>query len=77
MSEGVGVDAGLGLRRQGAFPSLMSRTDGSASQGAAAVTLANFEENSPKLRCWERPAIRPKAATSQKAVVPPLPRTTR
>ncbi len=61
----------------GCVPGSDLMTDGSASQGAAVVTLANLDENSPKLRCWDRCVIRPNAATSQKAVVPPLPSTTR
>jgi hypothetical protein len=48
----------------------------SPRNGALSVTLANLEENSPKLRCWARSRTRPKAAMSQKAVDPPLPRTT-
>ena len=51
-------------------------TLGSASHGAAATAVANFEENSPKDRCWLLRSIRPKVAMSQNAVAPPLPRTT-
>src|SRR6202042_1240672 len=51
-------------------------TDGSLSQGARAVTVANFDENSPNDRCCDRSWIRQKAAASQNAVVPPLPRAT-
>ena len=50
---------------------------GSASHGAAFVTLANLDENSPKLACCALAEIRPNAADSQNAVVPPLPSTTR
>ncbi len=49
---------------------------GSARCGAAATPAANFDENSPKDRCWLRRSIRPKVAASQKAVVPPLPSRT-
>ena len=48
----------------------------SPRKGALWVTLANLDENSPKLRCWARSRTRPKAAMSQNAVEPPLPRTT-
>lgn len=51
-------------------------TVGSSSQGASFAALANFEENSPKERCWDLRSMRPWVAMSQKAVVPPLPRTT-
>ena len=51
-------------------------TIGSSSQGAAATAVANFEENSPKDRCWLLRSISPKVATSQNAVAPPLPSTT-
>ena len=51
-------------------------TDGSLSQGARAVTAANFDENSPNDRCCDRSWIRPNAAASQNAEVPPLPRAT-
>ena len=72
----VGVDALLGLRRRAASPGSLVITDGSARNGAAAAALANFEENSPKLRCWLFSRIRPKVAMSQNAVAPPLPSTT-
>ena len=36
--------------------------------------MANLEENSPKVRCWDLFSIRPCVAMSQKAVEPPLPR---
>ncbi len=51
-------------------------TEGWASQGAADEALANFEENSPKDRCWLFSRIRPNVAMSQNAVAPPLPRMT-
>ena len=51
-------------------------TDGSFSQGARVVTVANFAENSPNDRCCDRSRISPKAAASQNAVVPPLPSAT-
>ncbi len=49
---------------------------GSLRYGADFTHAANFEENSPKLRCWLCSSTRPNAAASQKQVVPPLPRTT-
>jgi len=49
---------------------------GSSRWGAAAEAAANFDENSPKLRCWLLVSMRPNVAASQKQVVPPLPRTT-
>ena len=51
-------------------------TVGSSSHGAAVAALANFDENSPNDRCCDFCRIRPNAAISQNAVVPPLPRTT-
>ena len=42
----------------------------------AATAEANLALNSPNVRCSDRSSIRPKAAASQKAVEPPLPRTT-
>ncbi len=33
--------------------------DGSSRKGAAFTSLANFDENSPKLRCWLRRSINP------------------
>ena len=50
--------------------------DGSPRNGAFLAAVANFEENSPKDRCWLRSRIRPKVAMSQNAVAPPLPSTT-
>ena len=46
---------------------------GSPRCGAAAAAVPNFEENSPKCRCWLRWSISPNVAASQNAVVPPLP----
>jgi hypothetical protein len=60
----------------GTPPGAASMTSGSSRWGAARVTAANLDENSPKLRCWLRASISPKLAASQKAVVPPLPRAT-
>ena len=51
-------------------------TDGSTSHGAAVAAAANFEENSPKARCWLFSRISPNVAMSQNAVAPPLPSTT-
>ena len=76
MRPGVDVDAVLGDRPRAASPGSLAITDGSASHGAAAAAAANFEENSPKDRCWLFSRIRPKVATSQNAVAPPLPSTT-
>ena len=48
-----------------------------AQERRAPVTAcANFAPNSPKVANWARSRIRPNVATSQNAVVPPLPRTT-
>ena len=60
----------------GASPGSALTTIGSARNGAPFVTVANFWENSPKVRCSARSRTSPAAAASQKAVVPPLPRTT-
>ena len=68
---GTGVD-----RAVGNVPGAPVTTVGSERKGAAAVTLANFEENSPNERCSARSRTRPKAAMSQNAVAPPLPSTT-
>ncbi len=51
-------------------------TVGSARNGAAAATEANFAENSPNVRCCDRRSIRQNVAMSQNAVAPPLPSTT-
>ena len=61
---------------RGWVPTSDVMTSGSPRWGAAAAAVANFDENSPKLRCWLRCSMRPKVAASQKQVVPPLPRTT-
>ncbi len=60
----------------GWVPTSDSITWGSLRCGAALTQDANFEENSPKLRCWLCSSISPKVAASQKQVVPPLPSTT-
>ena len=57
-------------------PTADSITSGSPRWGADRVTAANFDENSPKTRCWLRSRTRPKLAMSQNAVVPPLPSST-
>ena len=57
----------------GWVPGSLFTTTGSPRNGAAADAEANFDENSPKLRCWLRLSMRPKVAMSQKTVVPPLP----
>src|SRR6059036_1074264 len=46
-------------------------TVGSSRKGAPLVLAANFEENSPKDRCWLFWRTRPKVAMSQNAVLPP------
>src|SRR3954447_4713793 len=63
-------------RGRGRVPVADSITVGSARNGALRAAVANFEENSPKDRCWLRSRIRPNVATSQNAVAPPLPSTT-
>ncbi len=60
----------------GAVPGSASVITGSARNGAPFVTVANLEENSPKVRCCARSRTRPNAAASQKHVLPPLPRAT-
>lgn len=60
----------------GCVPGSEAITVGSASQGASLAALANFELNSPKLRCCDLFSIRPWVAMSQNAVEPPLPRIT-
>jgi hypothetical protein len=62
--------------RPGALPGSATRTDGSARNGASLTALTNFPPNSPKLASWAQSRIRLNAATSQNAVVPPLPRIT-
>jgi hypothetical protein len=49
---------------------------GSPTNGFLATHEANFELNSPYVRCSERSSISPNAAASQNAVEPPLPSTT-
>jgi hypothetical protein len=51
-------------------------TVGASSHGASLAALANFEENSPNVRCWLFFSISPCVAMSQNAVAPPLPSTT-
>ena len=63
-------------RGSGCVPTGDSSTSGSSRNGAAAATLANCAENSPKAQCWLRRSIRPNVAASQNAVVPPLPSST-
>lgn len=63
-------------RASGWVPGSVAITVGSASHGASLAALANLEENSPKLRCWDLFSINPWVAMSQNAVEPPLPRTT-
>jgi hypothetical protein len=63
-------------RASGAVPGSVLMTDGSPRKGAALVAAANFDENSPNTRCCERSRTRLSVAMSQKAVAPPLPRTT-
>ena len=77
MGERVGVDAGLGLRRQGACPALTRSTDGSASQGAACGHPGELGRELAEGQVLGRCEIKPNAADSQNAVVPPLPSTTR
>ena len=60
----------------GCVPAADSTTVGADSHGARPATAANLAENSPKLRCCECHRIRPNAAASQNAVVPPLPSAT-
>ena len=60
----------------GWVPTSEAMISGSSRWGASAAAAANFDENSPKLRCWLLRSMRPKVAASQKQVVPPLPRAT-
>ena len=81
MGPGDQVDPALGgarahARRVGGVARLGGDHDRVRRNGAPAVTVANFCENSPKLRCSARSRTRPKAAASQKAVAPPLPSAT-
>ena len=74
VGEAVGVDAGVGDRPRVRCRAPTTITDGSSRCGRGLRRpSANFDENSPKLRCWLRRSIRPKVAASQNAVVPPLP----
>src|SRR6267154_175974 len=66
-----GSDCGFG-----ALPGSALTMMGSPTNGFLATHEANFELNSPYVRCSERLSIRPNAAASQNAVEPPLPRTT-
>ena len=54
-------------------PAAALRTSGASSHGAFAAA-ANLPPNSPNTRFWLRFSMSPKAAASQKAVEPPLPR---
>ncbi len=54
-------------------PGGASMTWGSSRNGAALAAVANFDENSPKLRCWLFFSMSPNVAASQNNVVPPLP----
>ena len=66
LGHGAGREPGLGCDHRRARPA-------TARPSAA---LANFEENSPKDRCWLFSRISPNVAMSQNAVAPPLPSTT-
>src|SRR5699024_7203949 len=55
----------------GEVPAGPSTIWGSSSQGACLEALANFEENSPKLRCADFLLMSPNVAASQNAVAPP------
>ena len=87
-SSGIGLATAKMAAERGARVVLVARDpEGLASArveiegaGGRAVTVvadvANFEENSPKARCWLFSRMSPKQAMSQKAVAPPLPSTT-
>ena len=60
----------------GCVPGGASTTVVAPRCGARLAACANFDENSPNTRCWLRASIRPKVATSQKVVEPPLPSST-
>ena len=62
--------------KAGASPGSALTTVGSPRNGASFAAAANFAPNSPKDGNCARSRIRPKLATSQNAVVPPLPSTT-
>src|SRR5699024_12363116 len=59
----------------GEVPAGPSTISGSSNQGACLEALANFEENSPKLKCADLRLIRPNVAASQKRVAPPQDKT--
>ena len=63
-------------RSRGVSPGAVSHTCGSSRCGAARVTAANFDENSPSTRCELRCSTRPNAAASQNNVEPPMPSST-
>ena len=75
MGQGVEVDVRVG-HRVGVGAHRGVDDLGVLEVGGGRGAAANFEENSPKLRCWLCSSISPKVAASQKQVVPPLPRTT-
>src|SRR6187402_580384 len=60
----------------GALPASALTMIGSPTNGFLATQDANFALNSPNVRCSERLSTSPKAAASQNAVDPPLPRMT-
>ncbi len=73
----VGSLLGGDVRRARSGAGSVEITVGSSRKGAFFATEANFDENSPYVRCSDFFSIRPSAAASQKAVVPPpLDRTT-
>src|SRR6266511_3143471 len=63
-------------RSAGAEPGSARNTVCVPRNGAAIAEAANLAPNSPKLANWARSRMSPNVATSQKAVVPPLPSTT-
>jgi hypothetical protein len=71
MTSTDGSDCGAG-----ALPASALITTGSPTNGFLATAEANFELNSPYVRCSDRLSMSPKAAASQNAVEPPLPRMT-
>ena len=76
VGERVDVDAGARRPAAGWVPGSLRMISGASRWGARAAASANLPENSPKTRCWLRRSISPNVATSQNAVVPPLPSTT-
>ena len=60
----------------GALPASAFTITGSPTNGFLLTVEANFELNSPYVRCSDRVSMRPNAAASQNAVEPPLPRMT-